>query len=239
MFAFTRFIYSLVPLVATVSLFVSSCSSNVPAQSANTTYYGIDISHYNGDAAAEIDATDSITFIICKATEGVTYTDPDFFKNIQLIGQKKAISGCYHFYHTDDDPIAQADFYWQQASKTAPGMPPIVDVEEGSLPANSVGINIAEMQQHLLTFITRLQKVSGRSVMVYTDLNFADRYLNNPAFAQYSLWLAEYCTDAQPKMPITWNKTGYKIWQKSDGYDINSHPTDYDAYTGPRDGLLK
>jgi lysozyme len=236
MLAVTRFITSLLPMAATVLLFVSSCNSpaTVPSSSA---YHGIDISHYNGDAAAEIDGADSITFIICKATEGVTYTDPDFFKNMRLIGEKNAISGCYHFYHTDDDPIAQADFYWQQAGKTAPGMPPIVDVEEGSLPANPAGIDIARMQQHLLAFITRVQTVSGRPVMIYTNLAFADQYLNNPAFAQHSLWLAEY--SSTPQLPLTWKNKGYKIWQKNASYDINSHPTDYDLYTGPREDLLK
>lgn len=87
--------------------------------------------------------------------------------------------------------------------------------------------------------IARLEKISGRTVTIYTNLVFADQYLKDTAFAQHSLWLAEYCSTPQPQLPLTWKNNGYKIWQKNAGYDINSHPTDYDLYTGPKDGLLK
>ena len=44
--------------------------------------YGIDISSYQGDEVRFINAhKDSLGFIICKATQGAYYTDPDFTKN--------------------------------------------------------------------------------------------------------------------------------------------------------------
>ena len=47
---------------------------------------GIDISKYQGDEVAMLNKhKDALSFIICKATEGVTFTDPDFIMNWKLI----------------------------------------------------------------------------------------------------------------------------------------------------------
>jgi lysozyme len=70
--------------------------------------YGIDISHHQNNEIDYISKTlDSLSFVICKATEGVTYTDPLFSKNWKTIKARGFIRGAYHFYRSDDDPIAQ------------------------------------------------------------------------------------------------------------------------------------
>ena len=63
--------------------------------------YGIDISMYQGKEVGEIHKkNDSLGFIICKATEGITYTDPDFSYNWKNIKEKSFIRGAYHFYRS-------------------------------------------------------------------------------------------------------------------------------------------
>ena len=52
---------------------------------AHTKMYGIDISKWNGNEAEEIEPKDSITFVICKATQGIKLVDPDFKQNVALI----------------------------------------------------------------------------------------------------------------------------------------------------------
>ncbi len=42
---------------------------------------GIDVSKYQHSEIDEIDEADSLSFIICKATEGITYVDPKFKQN--------------------------------------------------------------------------------------------------------------------------------------------------------------
>ena len=126
---------------ATDSTAIKNDSAAIPSPVGNpgddriANYRGIDVSRYNGDLVAEIDGTDSLTFIVCKASEGLNYRDPDYDKNRQIIKQKGMLSGNYHFYHTADDPTTQANFFWSTIQTAGvPDMPPIVDIEQGSLP---------------------------------------------------------------------------------------------------------
>ena len=61
--------------------------------------YGIDVSDFQGDEVDFLDKQkDSLSFVICKATEGITYTDPEFQNNWKTIPEKGFIRGAYHFY---------------------------------------------------------------------------------------------------------------------------------------------
>lgn len=201
-------------------------------------YFGIDISSYQGDEVAEIGPEDSLTFIICKATEGINVVDPDFDKNIQTIQSKKVIYGAYHFYHTDQDPVQQANHFWNtiKASNVIPEIAPIVDIEDGSVPQGAARNN-SQIQQNLKTFLNTLEQLSGRHPMIYTGYDFGSASLTDPSFASYELWLAEYSGTAQPQVPATWKAKGYKIWQKRDNYNINSTQNDFDQYHGTKSDL--
>ena len=58
-------------------------------------------------------------------------------------------------------------------------------------------------------------------------------------FANYDLWLAEYSGNEKPKVPNTWKEKGYKIWQKSASYKIDSKNVDFDEYTGLLNEIVK
>lgn len=193
--------------------------------------YGIDISKYQGD---EIDflnkKTDSLGFVICKATEGITYTDPDFTHNWNMISEKKFIRGAYHFYRSNDDPIAQAKNYINAlATLQKTDFPPIIDFEEGGIDKAQ---SVAEVQATLLQFINAVEKALKRKVIIYTDVNTGNKYLNKANFASYSLWIANYNNAAQPEVPITWQEDNWVLWQKSASYKIGTTLNDFDVYNG-------
>lgn len=214
--------------------------SHQPVVSVDTTkqaFYGIDISRWNGHALTEITPEDSITFIICKATQSVDYEDPDFKSNWEMAKEKNFIRGAYHFYIYGEDPTKQAEHFWSVISRLdSTDMAPVLDIEEESLPAHE-NVDKVNLQVDLLQFLKRLEELSGRAPMVYVDVSFANKYLSNKSFAKYPLWVAEYTNSTQPKTPETWKETGYKIWQKSDHYDIDSHHTDFDLFKGQKDEL--
>lgn len=56
-----------------------------------------------------------------------------------LIRKGNYLLGAYHFYCSGDKPAEQAGFFWKVISaKGATDIAPMVDVEQGSLPAKSV-----------------------------------------------------------------------------------------------------
>lgn len=200
---------------------------------------GIDISKWNGNAAAEIDPGDSITFIICKATEGTTIIDPDFDNNWQIIKAKKSILGTYHFYQVSDDPVKQAQHFLSTVgSKGQADMVPIVDIEQGSIPP-SVQPQESALQNNLLQFLSYIEEKCNCIPMIYTNTGFADQYLMNNVFSKYPLWLAAYSNAKNPQLPFVWKKKGYKIWQKQDSYFIDSHVYDFDVFYGKKTDLYK
>lgn len=199
-------------------------------------FYGIDISHYQGDVLNRMKTTDSLHFVITKATEGDSYIDPDFRKNWREIKDKGLIRGAYHFYRFNDDPNKQAEHFISQINDIEySDIAPIVDVEAGSI---SASISKQKMHQDILSFIKQVESSLNRTPIIYTNTAFANEYLNNPDFANYELWLAEY-TDGQPKVPETWKDKGYLIWQNSQSYNDFTITTDFDVFRGRLNELLR
>lgn len=208
------------------------------AKSKNdTTHYGLDISSYQGDLVQLLNSGNNLRFIFCKASQGITYTDPDFRTNWQTIKQKGFIRGAYHFYVCNDDPLAQANHFSSLISDIqASDIPPVLDIEQGSMAPTT---NPAKMQSDILLFLKEVEKLTGRRPMVYTDYAFANQYLKVDALQQYELWLAEYSNAPEPRVPLLWKNKGYKIWQRSDSYTIDSKESDYDVYYGTLNDLVK
>ncbi len=155
------------------------------------THRGIDISHYQGHFLKEAGKLKGITFIIAKATQGITYVDPDFHNNYAAIRDRGLIRGAYHFYVTSDNPAEQAQHfikvvkdYWDDKD-----MAPIVDVEPAGFVA---GTTTEQFQQDLMEFLQALEQAFGKKPIIYVDFAFANQYLNKQDFAQYPLWLASY-----------------------------------------------
>ena len=159
----------------------------------NFSVYGIDISKFQGNEINQLNKqTDQLTFVICKATEGITYTDCDFKTNWYMIQSKGYIRGAYHFYHCDDDPGKQVSHYLAVVGAFLDiDFPPIVDFEKLSIDPR---INKANIQSNFLQFLTLLEQQTGRKPIVYTDNNTANTYLTEPTFANYCLWVADYNT---------------------------------------------
>jgi len=202
-----------------------------PAKATLEFVYGIDISKYQGD---EIDfisrKQDTLSFVICKATEGLTMLDPDFKNNWKTIDEKDFIRGAYHFYHCADDPVKQAAHFLSAVdSFERADFPPIVDFEETSIDA---GCAPAQVQKNLLVFLKQLEQKTGRKPVIYTDNNMGSKYLNNAAFLDYPLFIADYSNSRLPALPGAWKGKQWALWQKSEHYELSSTTDDFDIFNG-------
>ncbi|MBC8053123.1 MAG: hypothetical protein H7Y13_08660 [Sphingobacteriaceae bacterium] len=198
--------------------------------------YGIDISRYQGEEMKFLDAKkDKLTFVICKATQGLAHIDPEFSYNWEEIRKKGFIRGAYHFYTSADDPLKQAELFLKTvSSRLATDFPLIVDVEAGGVPSKQ---SKSFVQNRLITFLKSIQKQTGRKPFIYTNNSTAKEYLQNSVFASYPLWIANYNDVKQPKLPAAWSTKTWLLWQKSESYHEGSFINDFDVFNGSPDKL--
>ena len=219
----------------------SKSKSTAPVVMVSDTPYedqakGIDISHYQG-ALDWNELSDKITFVICKATEGRSLVDTEFTDNWSNIKNSGRIRGAYHFYISSDDPVQQANFFWQTIPSYAhDDLPLVLDIESASLRGN---ITNEHLQSDVLTFLQTLESLSSKTPMIYSNTDFAQQYLNSKEFAIYPLWVAEYTSNSAPRVPAAWSETGWVFWQRSDTYDLKADhgDTDFDLFNGSTEKL--
>lgn len=229
-------------------LMVSGCSAIMsstesPAKNEKNMLKGIDISHYQGDFVTELAGNKTLDFVISKATQGLTYVDARFDDNWKMLKQEGHIRGAYHFYDASENAQQQAlHFINTVGDINTADITPIVDIEGASLSKlgdHSTVQKTALIEKGLFQLLADLEFHYGRKPIVYTNYTFAQKYLVNTKFANYPLWLAEYTSEQQPKIPNVWKESGFKIWQKSDTYKLDSTELDYDVFYGTRRQLVK
>ena len=228
-----------------------SASQPKDLSDAEPTYFGIDVSRYEGRLIDQLTPEDSgLKFIICKATEGESLVDSEFAYNWAQIKKKGFIRGAYHFYYFNDSVQKQLQAFAKNlVLLEADDLPPIVDVEDHSL-KKSTASTPAELQASLLSFLQAVESHYQRTPMLYVGYAFANEHLDNPAFTKYPLWVADYRGEQaqEPKVPNPWKDVGWKIWQKSENHELKVRlPTgekafeklDYDEYRGKLADLVK
>lgn len=178
----------LVLIIGIVSrpLLVSSEPSSATAQVTDTdVIQGIDVSHDQGDVNWTQVINSGVQFVYHKATDGITWQDPMFDKNIQQLSDLKVDIGPYHFFEAEDDPHKQA----QNLLATIQGKPltlaPMVDVE---ITQNQTS---AQIQQRLKIWLEAVQQATGCMPIIYSYKDFWQENIG-PKFNDYPFWLADY-----------------------------------------------
>ncbi|HEU4790869.1 MAG TPA: GH25 family lysozyme [Flavobacterium sp.] len=176
---------------------------------------------------------DKLSFIICKATQGMILIDQNFKTNWKAIQAKGYVRGAYHFYRCDDSPEKQASHYLNVINDLSEtDLPPIVYFEELSLSSHTDKTSI---QANLLTFLTHVQKRSGRKPIIYTNYSTVGAYLSDTEFDNYNLWIAN--PDSSFKLPTIWKSKKWVFWQQSYNYKLYEQLYDYSVFNGDYDAF--
>lgn len=111
-----------------LALFVAFCCVAIYGCSQNSPK-GIDVSHHQGDINWNKVAKEPIGFVYIKATEGETYVDSKFKKNI--VGAKKVglPVGVYHYFRMTSGAHKQFKNFYNTVKKYKIDLIPMVDVE--------------------------------------------------------------------------------------------------------------
>lgn len=200
--------------------------------------YGLDLSLHQGTEIEQIRKNQTqFTFLICKASEGISYTDPDFKLNWKTISELGLIRGAYHFYRTKDAPTPQAENFARAIQDLkATDLPPIIDFEGTSF-EGAEKQSVETIQQDILIFLQAVETQLKRKPMIYTNNYIGDKYLNTPAFGTYALWIADYEAPTKPQLPKAWRGKDWLIWQKTGNYSFDGRKNDFDTFNGNKTAL--
>lgn len=193
--------------------------------------YGIDISSHQGDEAETLDKNkDSLSFVICRATDGITFQDVDFVTNWSTLEEKGFTRGAYHFFESDDDASSQVNNYVNTVGElTTADLPPIIDFEGAGI---HDGASVDEVVQTLKEVIEAMESNYSRKPIIYTNPSIGNTYLTDSYFTDYTLWIADYSGEAEPVMPGAWAGSDWVLWQQTDSYVLNGDKSDFDLFNG-------
>src|SRR6266568_5748159 len=180
-------------------------------------------------------------FAIAKASEGVTFVEPQFATNWKGMKAAGVVRGAYCFFHSSpDDPVKEADFFVDTVNRAGgfePGDFPALALE--TLDSNPAGVVAAEA----LAWLQRVKDDTGITPIIYTSPRVFDTLLSSPAgFAGYPLWDVTWNGGPPkcPNIPASWS--GWAFWQYAgDSITAPGLPgssNDGDVFNGSRDDLV-
>lgn len=189
---------------------------------------GIDISKYqNGIDISKLD----VDFVICKATEGVGYTDnccDKFYQQAKKAGKKL---GVYHYARPDlgNTAIVEADYFLKETTGYHKEAILVLDWEAGDLG------NISWAK----AWLDRVYEKTGVKPMIYMSESPANSYdWSSVANADYGIWVAKYGSNngQQGTKPTAKDWPFIAMWQytskgRLNGYNGN---LDLDIFYGDK-----
>jgi lysozyme len=152
---------------------------------------GADLSHYQNDRGnidfAKMKA-DGISFVMIKATQGKSYKDAFYEKNVddaQAVGLKV---GAYHFFQAGSvaDAQAELDHFITEIKGDGLTYPAVIDIE-----SNPHGLSKSVLTDLTVLFLEGLEK-AGFFAMLYTSKGFFDHNLDADRLKPYAKWIARY-----------------------------------------------
>lgn len=210
---------------------------------AEYTIRGIDVSHYQ----EKIDwlrlrnanmGADPVTFVIIKATEGVSLMDDRFNDNFYQARRNGLIRGAYHFLTPDVSAKKQAEFFLRQAHLEEGDLPPVLDIEDERKWLAS-GKNKKQIQKMALEWLDVVEKYYGVKPIIYSGYRFRRDILSDKKFNEYPFWMAHYYV-SEPAKDIKWH-----FWQHTDCGKLSGirGPVDCNVFIGTmaelKDMLIK
>ena len=191
---------------------------------------GIDVSKYQGVIDFKKVQAAGVSYVFVRATEGITYQDKNFKASFAAAQAAGLTTGAYHFYESNDDPIDQLNNFIAMVTLKRGDLPPIIDIEK--LHNNDQ----IDLHKNIQIFLDGLEQHYGVKPIIYSGLNFANKYMTG--FGEYPLWLAEYEVD-KPSVPEGWPDWTFWQWSQAGSVDGINGTVDADRYNGNETSFRK
>lgn len=167
---------------------------------SNTIYQGIDVSEWQGEINFQQVANSGIQIVYIKSSEGTSYIDPYFETNYQKVKENNLKVGVYHYViaRNIEEAEQEATFFSSVISGKEIDCRLAIDFE-------SFGeLSVEQINQISLAFLRKLQQLTGKEMVVYSNTNDARNIFSGELANQYPLWVAEYGTE-EPGYNGKWN----------------------------------
>lgn len=172
---------------------------------------GVDLSGHNGDVDFEAIKRAGMSFVILKATEGVSFNDKMFHTNYKAAREAGLKVGAYHFFRFDCDGRIQANHFLNAVKGLEFDFPLTLDVEEWGNPS---GHQEEEIVRSLSDAIRHME-LHGHDVMLYTNKKGYRKFISTD-FPGYPLWI---CSFSDPPGPDRWYMWQYTHRGRVDGVE--------------------
>jgi GH25 family lysozyme M1 (1,4-beta-N-acetylmuramidase) len=163
---------------------------------------GVDISHHQGgtiDYAAAKKA--GVKWIYHKATEGATFTDPNYARRRAEAKKAGIPFGAYHFARAGRDDAAAEARHLLITAKPVPGdLRPALDLE------TTEGLSTAQLRTWAAEFVDEVKRQTGVLPVIYTPYD-----LRGAVPGECIIWRPRY-NDSNTPPELPWD-----IWQFSNG----------------------
>lgn len=178
---------------------------------------GIDVSAWQPHVDWQSVAAAGNRWAIIKATEGIRYSSPTWWRQVEGARAAGLLVGGYHFARWElDNPERQAEHFARMLEILLgpPQLPPVLDLEWCSTGKKdpTTGKTIyhkrpaAEIAAWAARFLRRLHELTERTPIVYTGPSFVRSYLprigqsgwdDTQAVAAHPLWVVDYTKGAK------------------------------------------
>lgn len=165
---------------------------------------GIDVSHYQGRIDWKAIADEGVVqYAFLKSTEGSGLVDETYDYNLRQAHKYGIKVGSYHFFRANAPIREQLDNMFSVVKGAQQDLLPIVDVEH----LNKVRPTL--FVERLKQFLNAVTEHYGHKPILYTFVNFYNKYLRGEGFDDYVLMIAFYRDDP----PLLDDERPYAIWQ--------------------------
>ena len=179
-------------------------------------YNGIDVSNWQKYINYQKVKSNGIEVVYIKSSQGKRTKDPYFeenYKNAKANGLKV---GFYHYVNATSvsDAEKEAEFFCSVISGKEPDCKLVMDYEVfGGVSKNEIN-KIAEV------FLTKVKQLTGKEVIVYSNLYTSKNTFSEDLAKRYQLWLAYYASE-NAMQNATSNWKNWIGWQYTEEGIIN------------------
>tara|TARA_R110002126_G_scaffold291771_1_gene457527 strand:+ start:6450 stop:7121 length:672 start_codon:yes stop_codon:yes gene_type:complete len=170
-----------------------------PNFSVNYKIKGVDISHWN-EVSSWSKLKPNINFVIIKATQGSSYTDPKFNSYWESSKKNNITRGAYHFFQPGISAEKQFSNFKKNVKLSKGDLPPVLDVED----------KLADMDE-VNKWLELAEKHYGVRPIIYSDYLFFKVFMDGKV-KDYKLWLH---IDEKYNLQPSFNNHDCNMWQYS------------------------